>query len=342
MFDVFDAHGTRIRLWRNRVARPKSPFGAETRCNLFDPVGSDPMTSKFSAWLQLARISNLPTVFSNVLVGAAMASTSHAPDWPQVLLTITAVSLFYVGGMALNDLMDRNIDRAERPQRPIPSGALSVLEVGTFVALCFTLGFGIIQFTAPFSLVPAVALIVSIILYNLLHKRWTGSLIFMGLCRAMVYFVGACAMAQPVPTEATYYQIASFSLRLFIAAALLALYIIALTLVAQKEVSGGLGFRRWLAATLVLIPLPALWFMPTPDWRWTLPAMLILNLWLIRSARFIWQSPPRVVPAVLGWLAGISLLDAFFLTLTPFPWLSLAALACFVVTVWGHRRIAGT
>jgi hypothetical protein len=45
---------------------------------------------------------------------------------------------------------------------------------------------------------------------------------------------------------------------------------------------------------------------------------------------------------VLGWLAGISLLDAFFLTLTPFPWLSLAALACFAVTVWGHRRIAGT
>ncbi len=300
------------------------------------------MTPKFNAWLQLARISNLPTVFSNVLVGAAMASTSHVPDWPQVLLTISGASFFYIGGMALNDLMDRNIDRVERPQRPIPSGALSVLEVGTFVALCIALGFGLIQYTDPFSLVPAVALVASIISYNLLHKRWTGSLIFMGLCRAMVYFIGACAMAQPVPTDATYYEIISIPFDLFTAAALLALYIIALTLVAQKEVSGGLGFRRWLAAALVLIPIPALWFMPIFDWRWTVPAALILALWLIRSARFIWQCPPKVVPAVLGWLAGISLLDAFFLTFTPFPWLSLAALACFAVTVRGHRRIAGT
>lgn len=300
------------------------------------------MHPKLKAWLQLARISNLPTVFSNVLVGAALASPSHAPDLSQVLFTIAAVSLFYVGGMALNDIMDRNIDRVERPQRPIPSGALSVLEVGTFVALCVILGSWIIKVIAPFSLVPAMALLVSIVLYNLLHKRWTGSLIFMGLCRALVYFVGACAMAHPDPTGATYYEIISLPYDLFTAATLLALYIIALTLVAQKEVSGGLGFRRWLAAALVLIPIPALCLMPVLGWRWTTPVMLILTLWLIRSARFIWQSPPKVVPAVLGWLAGISLLDAFFLTFTPFPWLSLAALACFAVTVWGHRRIAGT
>jgi hypothetical protein len=92
----------------------------------------------------------------------------------------------------------------------------------------------------------------------------------------------------------------------------------------------------------VLIPIPALASMSAFDWRWTAPAAVILALWLIRSARLVWQSPPKVIPAVLGWLAGISLLDAFFLTFTPFPWLSLIALACFAVTVWGHRRIAGT
>lgn len=300
------------------------------------------MPPKFKAYLQLARISNLPTVFSNVLVGAALASTAQTPDVPQVLLTMVAVSLFYIGGMALNDLVDRNIDRVERPQRPIPSGALSLLEVGTFVSLCFTIGFGIVQFSAPFSLLPAVALIAFIILYNLLHKRWTGSLIFMGLCRASVYFVGAWAMVYPVPDNYDLVQALYIPNSLFVAAALLALYIIALTLVAQKEVSGGLGFRRWLAAALVLIPIPALCLMPIFDWRWTIPIALVLALWLIRSARFVWQSPPKVVPAVLGWLAGISLLDAFFLTFTPFPWLSLVALACFAVTVWGHRRIAGT
>jgi 4-hydroxybenzoate polyprenyltransferase len=304
------------------------------------------MPQKFKAYLQLARISNLPTVFSNVLVGAAaLASISQVPDWTPALFTMVAVSFFYTGGMALNDLMDRNIDRLERPQRPIPSGALSVFEVASFVGLCFTLGFGICLFAAPLSLLPAAALVVSITLYNLFHKRWTGSLIFMGFCRASVYIIGACAMSRPVPInydvfDAPYYEVFFLPYDLFIAATILALYVIALTLVAQKEVSGGLGFRRWIAAALVLIPLTAVF--PISDWRWTIPIALVLALWLIRSARFIWQSPPKVVPAVLGWLAGISLLDAFFLTFTPFPWLSLIALACFAVTVWGHRRIAGT
>jgi len=305
------------------------------------------MTPKFKAYLQLARISNLPTVFSNVLVGAALAVETTSLDWTLVLWAILSVSLFYIGGMALNDLLDRNIDRIERPQRPIPSGALTVGEARAFTAACFVLGINILYFFIPYTMVPGLLLIATIKLYNFFHKRWTGALIFMGLCRALVYFVAAFSVVQPLANgpsslESTLTEFTIISNALFTAATLLAIYIIALTLVAQKEVSGGLGFRRWLASALVLIPIPALCLMPIFDWRWTLPAALILALLLIRSARFIWQSPPKVVPAVLGWLAGISLLDAFFLTFTPFPWLSLVALACFAVTVWGHRRIAGT
>jgi 4-hydroxybenzoate polyprenyltransferase len=300
------------------------------------------------AYLQLTRISNLPTVFSNVLVGATLGSGVFLPDWPHVLLATVAISFCYIGGMALNDLMDRDIDSIERPKRPIPSGALSVAEVRIFIAICFAEGLLFLFCAHPIALIPGVALVVSITLYNLLHKRWTDSLIFMGLCRALVYFAAAASMAEikvvlSSPSDGSYEKIVSMPWeRVATAAALLALYIIALTLVAQKEVSGGLGFRRWLAAALVMIPIPALCVMPVSDWRWTTPAALILVLWLIRSARFVWQSPPKVVPAVLGWLAGISLLDAFLLTLTRFPFLSLGGFACFAVTVWGHRRIAGT
>lgn len=315
------------------------------------------MPSKFHAYLQLARISNLPTVFSNVLVGAALAPVAAPLDWTLVFAAILVVSLFYIGGMALNDLLDRQIDIRERPHRPIPSGALTVGEAKAFTALCFVLGINILFFWIPNALVPGILLIAAIKLYNFFHKRWSGSLIFMGLCRALVYFVAATAVASNEfmrvldghlfsrimnTTVAENSLAAEGTAKLLFCATLLALYIIALTLVAQKEVSGGLGFRRWLAAALVLIPLPALCLMPIFDWRWTLLAALIFAVWLVRSARFIWQSPPKVVPAVLGWLAGISLLDAFFLTFTPFPWLSLIALACFAVTVWGHRRIAGT
>src|SRR5688572_18375065 len=116
------------------------------------------MPSKLTAYLQLARVSNLPTVFSNVLVGAAMASGFFLPDWTHVALATIAVSLFYIGGMALNDLIDREIDLVERPQRPIPSGALSIAEVRAFIVGCLIVGLALLACTQPISLMPAAAL----------------------------------------------------------------------------------------------------------------------------------------------------------------------------------------
>ena len=40
-------------------------------------------------------------------------------------LVLLAMSLFYVGGMYLNDYFDRAIDARERPERPIPAGDIS-------------------------------------------------------------------------------------------------------------------------------------------------------------------------------------------------------------------------
>ena len=84
-------------------------------------------------WLRLGRVSNLPTVWSNVL--AALALAQALTSRPHVLVLALIFSGFYVGGMYLNDAFDREIDAAERPNRPIPSGQVSARAV-------FTLGFG--------------------------------------------------------------------------------------------------------------------------------------------------------------------------------------------------------
>ena len=70
--------------------------------------------------LQLGRISNLPTVWSNVLVGALLGGATL--DDARLPLLMAAMSLFYVGGMFLNDAFDRTFDARHRPERPIPSG----------------------------------------------------------------------------------------------------------------------------------------------------------------------------------------------------------------------------
>ena len=52
-------------------------------------------------------------------------------------LVLVAMSLFYVGGMYLNDYFDRAIDARERPQRPIPAGDISAAAVAA-------IGFGML------------------------------------------------------------------------------------------------------------------------------------------------------------------------------------------------------
>lgn len=66
---------------------------------------------------RLGRVSNLPTVWSNVLAGAALAGAAGVSP-PALVALMIAISLFYVGGMWLNDAFDAEIDARERPERP--------------------------------------------------------------------------------------------------------------------------------------------------------------------------------------------------------------------------------
>ena len=70
--------------------------------------------------LRLGRVSNLPTVWTNVLAATVLAG--GAWQNARTALVLVAMSLFYVGGMYLNDYFDRAIDARERPDRPIPGG----------------------------------------------------------------------------------------------------------------------------------------------------------------------------------------------------------------------------
>ena len=65
--------------------------------------------------LRLGRVSNLPTVWTNVLAGTVLAGSIPTP-FPMGLLLL-AISLFYVAGMYLNDAFDRQFDASEENER---------------------------------------------------------------------------------------------------------------------------------------------------------------------------------------------------------------------------------
>ena len=103
--------------------------------------------------LRLGRVSNLPTVWTNALVGTALAG---GEIWTQAtLLVVIGLSLLYVSGMYLNDAFDNEIDAVERPDRPIPAGAVSL---NTVFAVGFGLMLGGLAFIAGWVLLALAAL----------------------------------------------------------------------------------------------------------------------------------------------------------------------------------------
>ena len=85
-------------------------------------VGQQGVSADWGVALRLGRVSNLPTVWTNVLAGGILAGAD--PAHPLVLVPLLAASLLYVGGMYLNDAFDAEIDAAIHGS----DGALSQLE----------------------------------------------------------------------------------------------------------------------------------------------------------------------------------------------------------------------
>ncbi|MCP4743482.1 MAG: UbiA family prenyltransferase, partial [Actinomycetales bacterium] len=92
------------------------------------------MTPETRAWLEITRVSNLPTVLGGVLVSVAATGALQwrFDRWPLMgwwspqIAMLAAIAFFYMAGFILNDVFDRRIDHEERPGRPIPSGRIMV------------------------------------------------------------------------------------------------------------------------------------------------------------------------------------------------------------------------
>ena len=71
----------------------------------------------FSGLLALCRVSNLPTVWMNVLAALVLASAPLSLG--AFALLAVSLSAFYCAGMCLNDLYDLEYDTEHQPFRPI-------------------------------------------------------------------------------------------------------------------------------------------------------------------------------------------------------------------------------
>lgn len=169
--------------------------------------------------LRLARVSNLPTVWSNVIAASVVAGGVQTGALAWILV---AMSALYTGGMVLNDALDREIDARERPERPLPSGQISLTAVWVIGGALLAAGVIVLASFGAGGAMGGMALATAILLYDVWHKGNPLSPVIMGLCRALVYVTTALAAG------------AALSPAILGAALALLLYVVALTQLAKR------------------------------------------------------------------------------------------------------------
>jgi hypothetical protein len=138
------------------------------------------LARRLLAALELAR---LPVAFGAVanvwamvlLADAAARAAGDAGDGPPLSLRLAAGATVAVGflafGAILNDFLDAKHDRAFRPDRPIPSGAVRPRRAMQLALAALVAGFAGASLFGPAALAPAAAMAALILLYDAFAKH---------------------------------------------------------------------------------------------------------------------------------------------------------------------------
>jgi len=315
-------------------------------------------------WLRLVRISNHGTVIADVAAGFLVAAGLRGEiAWPPPALwwVIAAAVALYAGGMVLNDAYDLDLDRLERPERPLPRGAIArdaafaaggLLLAGGAAAACggaWTAG-------TPWPAAAAAALVAVIWSYDALLKPTLFGPVAMGACRGLAWLLGLTAGGGPHGWQ-------------WLLPLGMGTYVAGITLFARHEATAagdeappaGTGGAEVAAVRIGAAVMAAgLALASGPVWRrfatgarlpgTPLDAGTWLILWSIIAASILARALPAVVapaparirPAVGNAILSIITLDAILVLAECGERWALAILALLIPAVVGRRIVPPT
>ena len=260
-------------------------------------------------YLRLCRPANLPTAAADIIAGVALAggfssSVSYQPffgDYTSPILLVIASILLYAGGVVLNDAFDYELDTIERPERPIPSGAVPIRHAFIFGFTLLGLGVLMAFMVNLHSGLVASLLAMAIVLYDAISKKhaFFGPL-NMGVCRSLNLLLGISVFGA---FNHWYYMIIPL------------IFIGAVTSVSRGEVHGSNKKNILLAGFLYLIVIFCVIYFNQIENRMGKYYLLFLLLFaimvftpLIRAYRT--NTPDNIKKAVIAGVLSLVVLDA--------------------------------
>lgn len=264
-------------------------------------------------YLRLMRPANIITAWADILAGFVVSgiylpvslsgfyhvTSGHLGDLGWLLLSTTGL---YGGGVVMNDIFDLELDRIERPERPLPSG-----EAGFRGALLLGIGLLLLGVLAAAQVSPRSAWLafgtgLLAVVYDAYgkHHPWLGPL-NMGACRGGNLLLGMSIL-----------PLASWA---WLPALIPVGYIAAITLISRGEV-GGSGrsplYGALAAYLLIMAVLLMIGLVYAYEWWLPLPFLFVFGLLILpplfRAIRH--PSGPRIGKAVRAGVLALIAMDA--------------------------------
>lgn len=283
---------------------------------------------KLRQYLLLVRLPNVFTTPSNILVGYLATTPPAEANGFHLAALMVSSGLLYIAGIVLNDYFDVEVDRRERPSRPLASGSISKERAMSIALIALAAANAIALAVSPASLAVSAALTAAIIAYDYRLKRSPAGPFAMGSTRFLNVILGASpALSAAVASGGRAVPVPGIWAAAIFAATSLFVYIIAIMILSKKEAGNekpntSLAFSI-IFAMIASIALAGI-FLLQLQWVFLINLMIFAAVIVATYKRLITESSPDSNPvqqAIKNMVISIIILDSVFISgMAGFPY----------------------
>lgn len=285
------------------------------------------------------RLANIVTAVADVLAGVAISGFIIETGLfvhqilPIILLCISTMGL-YGGGVVFNDVFDAELDKIERPERPIPIGIITVKEGALLGIFLLLMGIVAAFIVNPVSGLFAIGISVSAIVYDKWgkHHYFLGPL-NMGLCRGLNLLLGVSILAIQLNL---YWYVAFVPI----------IYIGSITIISGGEVHGGKSKSLYFAGLLYFLVAVSILIISFYNKNELLTLIFLLPfVWMIFAPLFKAIQQPagkNICKAVKAGVIALILLNASLAATFGSPSLALLIVLLLPLSLYLAKKFAVT
>jgi 4-hydroxybenzoate polyprenyltransferase len=266
------------------------------------------VSQRVKEYLLLIRLPNVFTTPSNILAGYFAAVTVAEADIAHLSALMVSSGLLYVGGIVLNDYFDVEIDKRERPSRPLPSGSISKKHALAIAMVALLIANTIALVVGPISLAVSLVLTFAIIAYDYRLKHGIFGPFAMAGARFLNVILGASTVLLYINNHS--YAIVGA------AAASLFLYIGVITILSKKE-AGNERPNSTIASLIVfgvISAIAALGLVLQLQLAFLLNLSIFAAVMILTFKQHLWKELPSVQKTVRNMVISIIIIDSVFVT----------------------------